>query len=135
MKTDSGSRYYALRQKGFSDEKAREMIEGKMGQEKKQIQYAGTKPVGNLLIDIKVRINAKVEERMYEDRVTLKAVPTSEYGNWELKYDREAIEAQIKSQVKWHLERVLDGKGIRVDLKVGGNALIGFPSDLSARKF
>jgi len=101
--------------------------------EKRKIQYCGRRPIGNLLVDIKIRINAKVEEKMYEDRLTLKTVPASEYGSWVVEYDREAIEAQIKSQIKWHLERVLDGKGTRVDLKVGGNALIGFPSDMHVR--
>lgn len=103
--------------------------------EKKQIQYAGSKPVGNLLLDIKIRIEAKVEEKMYEDRATLKAVPASEHGAWVVSYDREAIEAQIQSQVVHHLEQMLDRKRIRVNLNVGGKALIGFPSDLSARKF
>ena len=99
----------------------------------KKIQYVGTKPIGNLLLDIKVRIDAKVEEKLYEDCETLKAVSANEYGIWEVEYDREAIETQIQNQIIHHLEQMLDRKRIKVKLDVGGKALIGFPSDMNAR--
>jgi len=99
--------------------------------EKKQIQYAGTKPAGNLHFEIKIKIDAKVEERMYEEQETLKAVPASEYGCWEVKYDNESIEAQIKQQIKVQIKNLLKGKV--ADLHAGGGVLLQFTSNFSAR--
>jgi len=95
------------------------------------VQYAGSRPVGNLHFDMEIRIDAMVTEKLYEDRKTLKPVPAKVCGSWILDYDKGQLEEQIRRQVEAQLQALLKLKAGA--LKTGGNVLIGFPSDLDVR--
>jgi len=105
----------------------------KIETKKIQVQYSGNRPVGSYIFHIGVEVAVAMVENTYEDRETLKALPAETYGSWHLEYDRETIEAQIRKQIKQQVEDTLAEKGIMVDLKVGGGALLAFPMDLDAK--
>jgi len=98
---------------------------------KEKIQFAGIKPAGELHFDIKIKIDAEVNESLYEDCETSKPVPAKEHGKWVVGYDEEGIESQIKEQILNELEAFL--KLSPVKLHVDGKLSIVFPDEFAVR--
>ena len=88
--------------------------------------FQGKEKIGQIYKIIKISVSAIITTDV--DKLDDGTVITNE--DFDIKYDRDAIEVAIQKEILKMVEKKIHKKINRV----GGNALIGFPSSMTTRK-